>query len=41
MAPAASGAITETIVSQGITASPAPTKISMVRNGPVSMLCTT
>ena len=41
IAPAAIGAITDTIVSQGITASPAPTKMSIVRNGPVSMLWTT
>ncbi len=37
-APARIGAITDTIVSHGMTASPAPTKISIVRNGPVSML---
>src|SRR5262249_34857937 len=39
--PARIGAITDNIVSHGITANPAPTKISMVRNGPVSMLWTT
>ena len=41
IAPATIGAITETIVSHGMTARPVPTKISIVRNGPVSMLCTT
>ncbi len=40
-APARIGAITDSIVSQGMTARPAPTKISIVRNGPVSMLWTT
>ena len=34
IAPARIGAITESIVSHGITARPAPTKISIVRNGP-------
>ena len=34
IAPARIGAITDTIVSQGMTARPAPTKISIVRNGP-------
>ena len=38
IAPTTIGAITDTIVSHGITARPAPTKISIVRNGPVSML---
>src|SRR6267143_476667 len=41
VAPTTIGAITETIVSHGMTARPAPTKITIVRNGPVSMLCTT
>src|SRR6267142_4270825 len=41
IAPATMGAITETMVSHGMTARPVPTKISIVRNGPVSMLCTT
>ena len=38
IAPARIGAITDSIVSHGMTARPAPTKISIVRNGPVSML---
>ena len=41
IAPARIGAMTDSIVSHGMTASPAPTKISIVRNGPVSMLWTT
>ncbi len=40
-APATIGAITDTMVSQGIAASPAPTRNSMVTNGPVSIDCGT
>ena len=41
IAPTTIGAMTDTMVSHGMTASPAPTKMSIVRKGPVSMLCTT